>query len=363
MKIVTVLGTRPEIIRLSEILPKIDRHADHVVVHTGQNNSQTLSDVFFSELNLRPPDHHLGVQAEDFARQIGKIMVGCHDVFVAEKPDRLLVLGDTNSAFCAVVAKRLGIPVFHMEAGNRSYDPRIPEEVNRRIVDHVTDIFLPYTERSRQNLLREGIASDRIFVTGNPIHEVMAANMDAIDRSSILGDLGLAPDGYLLVTLHRAENVDIPERLAVFLEAFDLLAERHGCPVIVSTHPRTRHRLSGQEAGRDARVRYLDPFGFLDFVKLEKNARCLLSDSGTVQEEGAILGVPTVTLRDVTERPETLECGANLLTGCDAGAIAAAVTRAMECRGRWRAPPEYLATGVSDTVVNLMMSYHHGLGR
>jgi UDP-N-acetylglucosamine 2-epimerase (non-hydrolysing) len=361
MKIVTILGTRPEIIRLSRIIPKLDQVSDHVLVHTGQNNAATLSDIFFSDLKLRAADHYLGVNEPDFARQIGRIMAACYDLLLHLRPDRLLILGDTNSALSGVVAKRLGIPVFHMEAGNRCFDERVPEEVNRRIVDHASDILLPYTERSRQNLLREGFPSNRIFVTGNPIYEVIAAHEKDIAASKALDAFQVTPGNYFLATLHRAENVDDPQRLSAFVEAFRTLGNDYGMKVLVSTHPRTRARLLSANLGDDAWVTFTDPRGFFDFVALEKQARCVLSDSGTVQEECAILKVPSVTLRDVTERPETIECGANILTGCDVASILSTVAIAMENTGRWLPPPEYLAPAVSDAVLRIIVGYVHGL--
>lgn len=361
MRIVTVLGTRPEIIRLSLIIGKLDRLAEHTLIHTGQNSAPSLSDRFFSELNLRAPDRHLGVNEPDFARQIGQIMVACHDAFAELRPDRLLVLGDTNSALSAVVAKRMGIPVFHMEAGNRCFDARVPEEVNRRIVDHCSDILMPYTERSRQNLLREGFAVDRVHVTGNPIHEIMRAHADRIGRSDILRRLDVGEAEYFLVTLHRAENVDLPDRLAAFATAFRALAKAHRRPVVISTHPRTRSRLRASGIDDGEGVRFMEPFGFIDFVALEKHALCVLSDSGTVQEECAILGVPNVTLRDVTERPETIETGSNILTGADPDRILAAVRLVLDAPGRWQPPPEYLAPAVSDAVLRIVTGYAHGL--
>jgi UDP-N-acetylglucosamine 2-epimerase (non-hydrolysing) len=361
MKIVTVLGTRPEIIRLSAIIPKLDKYSEHILVHTGQNSASLLSDVFFQEFGLRAPDHHMGIVEPDFARQIGRIMSGCYDLFVKLRPDRLLILGDTNSAFSSVVAKRLGIPVFHMEAGNRCFDPRVPEEVNRRVIDHSSDILMPYTERSRQNLLREGFPSDRVYVTGNPIHEIMSAHADRSDASDVLSRLAIVRGGYFLATLHRAENVDVSDRLIKFVEALQMLSQSHNLPVFVSTHPRTRERLTAAKIVATAQVYFMDPVGFVDFLTLEKHARCVLSDSGTVQEECSILGVPNVTLRDVTERPETLECGSNILTGCDVNNIVTAVEIAAGGPPRWNPPPEYLAPAVSDTVVRIVMSYIHGL--
>lgn len=362
MRIATVLGTRPEIIRLSLIIRKLDQHTDHLLIHTGQNHTPTLSDIFFSELGVRPPDRYLGIEEPDFARQIGRILSGCHDAFMEFRPDRLLLLGDTNSALSAIVAARLGIPVFHMEAGNRCFDSRVPEEVNRRIVDQSSDVLLPYTERSRQNLLREGFRSDRVYVTGNPIFEVMQEHSAAAAASAVFEKLEVRPGRYFLVTLHRAENVDIPARLHSFLEALNTLAQRHAIPVIVSTHPRTRARLAAagiSDSGRD--VRFLEPLGFFDFIALEKQARCVLSDSGTVQEECAILQVPGVTLRDVTERPETIECGSNILTGSDPGAILSAVDLVLSGQRKWVTPPEYLVPAVSDTVLRIVTGHVHGL--
>lgn len=354
MKIITVLGTRPEIIRLSPLVPKLDRHVRHVLVHTGQNDAPALSGDFFAELGLRTPDHHLGIVEPDFARQIARILTGCHDILVEERPDRLLVLGDTNSALSAIVAKRLGIPVFHLEAGNRCFDPRVPEEVNRRIIDGVSDILMPYTERSRANLLREGFLPDRIHVVGNPIHEVLQAHAGRIAASTAGAELGLEPGSFFLVTLHRSENVDAPPRLAAFVEALAMLADRYGLPVVVSTHPRTRDRMTAAAIAVPAGVRFLDPFGFADFVALCRRARCVLTDSGTVQEECAILRVPNVTLRDTTERPETIEGGSNQLAGCDAGMILRAVTIATEAPPNWRVPPEYLFPAVSEAVLRIV---------
>lgn len=358
-RVVTIFGTRPEIIRLSRVLPLLDKHTEHVTVHTGQNFDPALSDVFFSELSLRAPDRHLGVRASTFAAQLAQIAVGVESVFADVKPDRVLLLGDTNSALAAIVAKRRGIPVFHMEAGNRCHDDRVPEEVNRRIIDHASDILLPYTQGSRENLIAEGIPARRVFVTGNPIHEVLVANRPRIASSAALATLGLKERGYLLATLHRAENVDVSERLDAFVAAFHAVSRRHGIPVVVSTHPRLRARLGA--ASGDGDVRFLDPFGFFDFVHLQEQARCVLTDSGTVQEEAALLRVPVVTLRDVTERPETLEHGSNILTGADVDAIVAAVDAAVELGTGWTLPVEYTAPQVASTVVRILSSHFPGL--
>ncbi len=357
MKVVTVLGTRPEIIRLVRVAAKLDRSVEHVLVHTGQNFEPTLSEVFFEQLGFRAPDHRLGVRADTPAGQIAQILTRCEEVFSRITPDRLLILGDTNSALCAIAAKRMGIPVFHMEAGNRCYDDRVPEEVNRRIIDHASDVLMPYTERSRANLLREGIADARIFVTGNPILEVIEHFRPSIDRSPVHDQLGLERRGYFLVTLHRAENVDVESRLTRFAKAFELLGDRYRQPVIVSTHPRTAGRLKQFNIGARGDVRFPEPFGFFDFVALEMHARCVLSDSGTVQEECAILRIPNVTLRDVTERPETVECGSNILSGADPAAILSCVATVLQSTPSWMPPAEYMARNVSDTAVRIVTGF------
>jgi UDP-N-acetylglucosamine 2-epimerase (non-hydrolysing) len=358
VKIATVLGTRPEIIRLSRTIAKLDRLAEHVLVHTGQNFDRQLSDVFFDELQVRKPDHYLGVTGKTLAEQISQILVRTESIFLRESPDRLLILGDTNSALCAIIAKRMGIPIFHMEAGNRCYDDRAPEEINRRLIDHSSDVLMPYTERSRANLLREGIPGERVYVTGNPIFEVTEHYRSHIEHSTILQKLQIEPRRYFLVTLHRAENVDIEQRLANYVESFGLINAHYGFPVIVSTHPRTRERMNqfGIAAQRGD-VRLPEPFGFFDFVTLEQNALCVLSDSGTVQEECAIFAVPNVTLRDVTERPETIECGSNILAGCEPNTILSSVRVVLELGAKWNAPREYLVHHVSDTVVRIVLGF------
>jgi UDP-N-acetylglucosamine 2-epimerase (non-hydrolysing) len=357
VKVLTILGTRPEIIRLSRIIEKLDRLCDHVVVHTGQNYDVGLNDVFFDQLGVRAPDHSLGARGT-FGAQIGQILSGIEQVLLTERPERFLVLGDTNSSLAAIIAKRMGIPVYHMEAGNRCYDDRVPEEVNRRIIDHSSDVLLPYTERSRQNLIREGIAGERIYVTGNPIFEVIRHYEPRIGASTALTDLGLRKGHYFLVTMHREENVDVPERLSSLTKALAALRAEHEVPVIVSTHPRTRKRMEEQGIRvDDPDLRFLPPFGFLDFITLERNAMCVLSDSGTVQEECAIFKVPNVTIRDVTERPETLECGSNILSGADEETILRCVETVLSLRGSFSAPPEYLVENVGETVIKIVTGF------
>jgi len=357
MKVMTVLGTRPEIIRLSLIIRELDRHADHVLVHTGQNYDQQLDEVFFRELGVRSPDVNLGIRASSFGGQIGALLAAIEPVLIEHRPDRLLVLGDTNSGLVAICARRLGIPVYHMEAGNRCYDDRVPEEVNRRIIDHSSSVLLPYTERSRANLLAEGFHGTRLYVTGNPIKEVIDEFSAPIARSDVLARMGLERGRFFLVTMHRAENVDVESRLRGLVESLVSLHSRFGFPVVCSLHPRTRSRFSafGLEASQLG-VRFLEPLGFFDFIRLEQEAFCVLSDSGTVQEETCIFGVPNVTIREVTERPETVECGSNFIAGTDPGAILAAVDLVARRRPVWTPPAEYLKQDVSDTVVRILLS-------
>jgi UDP-N-acetylglucosamine 2-epimerase (non-hydrolysing) len=359
MKIMTILGTRPEIIRLSRIIPKLDSLCDHVLVHTGQNFDQNLSDIFFKELNLRSPDYHLMTSAESFGEQIGHIIIECEKILMKEKPDRLLILGDTNSSLATIVAKRLNIPIFHMEAGNRCYDDRVPEEINRRIIDHSSDILMPYTERSRQNLLREGIAGECIFVIGNPINEVIKYYDLEIRQSRILAELELEPNRYFLVTMHRAENVDVEGRLLGLSKALDLIQRKYGIPVIVSTHPHTTKRMQsfGIIADND-QLKFMPPFGFFDFITLERNSLCVISDSGTVQEECCILGLANVTIRDVTERPETIESGGNILSGVNPNAVIDSVNTILGLKAQWVPPREYMISNVSDVVLKIIMSYN-----
>jgi len=359
MKVITILGTRPEIIRLSRVIVELDKCTDHTLVHTGQNYDPRLNELFFDELGLRQPDHLLGAKGE-FGDQVGSILSGVERLFKQIRPDRVLVLGDTNSGLSAIVAKRLGLPVYHMEAGNRCNDDRVPEEVNRRIIDHSSDVLMPYTEGSRQNLINEGLPSNRIYVTGNPIFEVIQHYDTQIQASNILGALGLKPEEFFLVTMHRAENVDLEDRLRAFLESFDRLQRTYNIPVIVSTHPRTRVRMQAMgTVASNSQVRFLEPFGFFDFVSLEKQAFCVLSDSGTVQEECCIFGVPNVTIRDVTERPETIECGSAVLSGANADHIESLVRLTTTQASDWTPPVEYIKPNVSSTVVRILMGHLH----
>ncbi len=359
MKIMTIFGTRPEIIRLSLVMKILDQHCEHITVHTGQNYDESLSDIFLRDLQVRQPNEHFGIRSASFGEQIGQIITKTDEVLDKYKPEKILILGDTNSALSAIVAARKGIPVFHMEAGNRCYDNRVPEEVNRRIVDHSSTILLPYTDRSKENLVREGIERERIYITGNPIKEVLDAFSEQINSSDSLEKHSVKPYEYFLVTLHRAENVDLPDRLKQILQGFEKVVEKYQKPMLISVHPRTAEKLIrfGLKPKSD-KIKLVKPLGFYDFVKLEKNALAVLTDSGTVQEECAIFNIPNVTIRDVTERPETLECGSNILSGAETDSIISSVELAISQPTNWIAPKDYLAENVAQTVSKIIFGYH-----
>lgn len=358
MKILTLFGTRPEIIRLSLIIRELDEYCEQLLVHTGQNYDPNLSQLFLDELEIRKLDHHLGIEASSFGEQAGQILAKMDELLGREKPDRLLVLGDTNSGLAAIVAARRGIPVYHLEAGNRCYDNRVPEEVNRRIIDHSSDVLLPYTHRSAANLVAEGIRRERIFVTGNPILEVLEHFDPQISSSRVLERFGLKAKGYFVVTMHRAENVDPPERLARLLGGLSRLVDEFGKPAIVSVHPRTADRIAKAGLKVDPRkLRLEKPFGLFDFIHLEKNAFGVVTDSGTVQEEACIFAIPNVTIRDVTERPETTECGSNILAGAIPELLVNGMKLALKTGGKWEAPEEYTKRNVASTVAKIVLSY------
>ncbi|MCX7640655.1 MAG: UDP-N-acetylglucosamine 2-epimerase (non-hydrolyzing) [Pyrinomonadaceae bacterium] len=356
MKVMTIFGTRPEIIRLSLIVKLLDQNCEHIMVHTGQNYHASLSDNILRQLQVRQPDFHLGIHATNFAKQVGEILYKADEIIERVKPDRILILGDTNSALTAIVAARRGIPVFHMEAGNRCYDDRVPEEVNRRIIDHASTVLMPYTERSKENLIREGIERERIFVIGNPINEVLKVFAEEIDNSAILKNLSLKPYEYFLVTLHRAENVDDRSRLSKIFEGLKKISESFGRKVLLSVHPRTADKIEKFKLDTDGFF-LMTPPGFFDFVKLEKNAYAVLTDSGTVQEECAILKIPNVTIRDVTERPETIESGSNILSGAEPESILKATKIVLSQINEWNPPREYLIENVSQIVSKIVLGY------
>lgn len=358
MKIMTIFGTRPEIIRLSLIIKKLDHFCDHILVHTGQNYDRLLSDVFFKDLEIRDPDYHLGIKGDHFAQQIGLIMEKTGELLKEIQPDRVLILGDTNSGLSAFIAARMGIPVLHLEAGNRCFDDRVPEEVNRRVIDHSSTVLMPYTEQSKENLLNEGIDRERIFVVGNPIYEVLEHFREAINASDSLRHYGVEPEDYFLVTMHRAENVDQPRRLDRLLLGLSKVAEEYRKKMLVSVHPRTAQKMEQFDLSPASdQVQMLSPMGFFDYVKLEKNALAVLSDSGTVQEECALFQVPNITLRDVTERPETIASGSNILSGASPEMISKAVELVLNLEEEWVPPQEYTVLNVSDTVVKISLGY------
>lgn len=333
MKVMTVVGTRPEIIRLACVIDRLDATdgIEHVLVHTGQNYDFSLNQVFFDDLGLRAPDHYMGVDTSSLGAVLGGVLVGTEKVLQQEQPDALLVLGDTNSCIATLMAKRMRIPSYHMEAGNRCFDENVPEETNRRLVDHVADFNLAYTEHARRNLLAEGLHPRRVLVTGSPMREVLETFRPAIDASNAVSKLDLTPGDYFLVSAHREENVDLPDRLQQLLNCLIAVRDKFGKRIVVSTHPRTRKRLEALESDVDLRgIEFMEPFGFHDYNKLQLESACVLSDSGTISEESSILGFPAITLRDSIERPEALDSGSIMMTGLDEDDVLRAVGIAIE---------------------------------
>jgi len=355
----TFAGTRPELIRLSRVVDRLSRTVDHLLVHTGQNYDPRLREVFFEDLALPAPDHQLVIDTTTLGRALAGVLTGAERVIATQRPDAVLVLGDTNSCLAALIARRMRVPVYHLEGGNRCFDLNVPEETNRRIVDHVSDFHLVYTEHARRNLLAEGIPARRILLTGSPMREVLDHHRAAVDRSTVLDRVGLAPGGYFLVSAHREENVDDPRRLVRLLDCLRAVRERWRLPVLVSTHPRTRKRLAalGRDADLDG-VMFHEPFGFLDYVRLQREARCVLSDSGTISEESAILGFPAVTLRESIERPESLDAGSIIMTGLEPAGVLEAVATALAQTAAEGVPcaPEYRIADTSRRVVNFILS-------
>lgn len=360
LKLMTIIGTRPEIIRLSEVIKACDKYFNHKLVHTGQNWDYTLNEVFFRDLSLREPDFYLCAAGEHLGSTIGNIIRKSYEIILQEKPDALLILGDTNSALSAIAAKRLKVPIFHMEAGNRCFDQNVPEEINRKIVDHISDINLPYTEHSRRYLLSEGVRKDYIFVTGSPMTEVLHKHIDKIENSNVLNELGLEKDKYFLVSAHREENIDSDESFTTLMRAVNKIAEVYNLPVIYSVHPRSRKRIEEKGFKFHPLVRQLEPFGFFDYNKLQINAFCTLSDSGTLSEESSILGFPAVLIRTSTERPEVLDKGTVIIGGINERDILQAVelSRAMWTNNELAATADdYKDVNVSVKVVKIIQSY------
>lgn len=360
LKVMTIVGTRPEIIRLSAVIKACDRYFNHILVHTGQNWDYTLNDIFFEDLGLRQPDHFLGVVGEDLGETMGNIIAASYKILKQEQPDALLILGDTNSCLSAIAAKRLKVPIFHMEAGNRCFDQNVPEEINRKIVDHTSDINLAYTEHSRRYLLSEGIRKDHIFVTGSPMTEVISEHREKIDTSNVLSQLGLESGKYILVSAHREENIDHENNFNSLMNAINNIAEMYQLPIIYSTHPRSWKMIEERGFKFHPLVRQLKPFGFFDYNKLQLESFCTLSDSGTLSEESAILGFPGVLIRTSTERPEVLDKGTVVIGGITENDIVQSVelSRAMWANKETTIlAPDYRDENVSVKVVKIIQSY------
>ena len=358
LKVMTVVGTRPEIIRLAATIKQLDESTDHVLVHTGQNYDYELNEVFFQDLGLRSPDHFLNADVTSLGATLGSILTGIEQVIIAEKPDAFLVLGDTNSCVCAIMAKRMRVPVFHMEAGNRSFDENVPEETNRRIIDHTADYNLAYTEHARRNLLAEGLHPSRIIVTGSPMAEVLDGNQSQIAASTVLDDQGLTSQGYFLVSLHREENVDYPDRLESACETLQAVREAYKLPILVSTHPRTRKRLESLPDSVKEGLVFHKPFGFNDYIKLQIEAKAVLSDSGTISEESSILGFPAITMRDFIERPEALDTGSIITAGLEPQSVLNALELAIRLP-RPQPPVDYQVLDTSTRVVSFIVGTVH----
>ncbi len=360
LKVMTIVGTRPEIIRLAETIKKCDEYFEHILVHTGQNWDYTLNDVFFKELELREPDHFLGVVGSDLGETMGNILAESYKILVKERPDALLILGDTNSCLSAISAKRLKIPVFHMEAGNRCFDQNVPEEINRRIVDCTSDVNLAYTEHARRYLLSEGMRKEYTFVTGSPLPEVFKKYMPNIDASDVLERLSLEKGKYILVSAHREENIDNDENFKSLTDALNAIAEEYNMPIIYSTHPRSWKRIEDKGIKFHENIKQLKPFGFYDYNKLQKDAFCVLSDSGSLAEESNIMGFPAVSIRTSTERPEAIDKGSIVLGGITFDSI----TQAMEVIVKQKSLGEetvkvhdYTDVNVGMKVVNAIQGY------
>ena len=359
LKIATVIGTRPEIIRLSSTIKRIDEYLDQVIIHTGQNYDYELNQIFFEDLGLRKPNYFLEVNTSSLGHVLGETLIKCEEVFIKEKPDAVLILGDTNASIAGIIAKRMRIPIFHMEAGNRSFDMNVPEEINRRIIDHIADFNLVYTEHARRHLLSEGLPHRRIYLTGSPMFEVLKENEDKIANSKILKTLRLKEKKYFIVSTHREENVDNEKHLKRILSILNKLAESYDLPIIVSMHPRTKKRLELlKNINVDDRIQFLKPFGFFDYIKLQKDSLCAISDSGTISEESAILSFPAISLRQSMERPEAQDTGTIILTGFDPDVILHSIHTMINLNklGKYQEiPSEYKIENTSWRVLNLIM--------
>ncbi|MDO8557248.1 MAG: UDP-N-acetylglucosamine 2-epimerase (non-hydrolyzing) [Candidatus Jorgensenbacteria bacterium] len=358
LKIMTIFGTRPEIIRLSRVFAELDKYVNHIMVHTGQSYDYEMNQVFFDDLKVRKPDYFLEVKSETLGGQIANIILKSEEVLKKEMPDAVLILGDTNSALAAIVAKRMKIPIFHMEAGNRSFDENVPEETNRRIVDHISDINMPYSENARTYLIREGVHPGTIYTTGSPFGEIYAHYKSAIDKSTILKELKLLPKKYFVASMHREENVESKELLAKLIDSLNAVAETYKMPIIMSTHPRTAKRLAEYKFKANALINFHKPMGYFDYNKLQKNAFCVLSDSGTIHEESSIMGFPAVQVRVSSERPEAFDEGVAILSGLDKDIILHAIDTTigqLAVGEKFNIPLAYRATNVSGKVLRLIV--------
>ena len=362
MKVLTLVGTRPEIIKLSRVIPELDRCVEHVLVHSGQNFDFELNEIFFQQLQVRKPDYFLEAVGATTAETIGNIIARADKVLEKEQPDAMLLLGDTNSALSVIAAKRRKIPIFHMEAGNRCFDQRVPEEINRKIIDHTSDINIVFSEHARRYLLAEGIRPETVIKSGSPMREVLNHYHPAIENSTILDELQLEPGNYFVISAHREENVDSEQNLSDLLASLDALAGKYRLPLIVSTHPRTRKKLDERDITKgNPLVRFLKPLGFLDYVKLQMNARCTVSDSGTITEESSILGFPAVTIRQAHERPEGMDEATLIMCGLKSErvleSVGVVVAHALGAERPFRMVPDYEADNVSKKVLRIIMSY------
>lgn len=360
LKVMTIIGTRPELIRLSEIIKKADIYFEHIFVHTGQNYDDRLNDIFYKDLNIRKPDFYLNVVGKNLGETMGNIIAKSYELMEKEKPDALLILGDTNSSLTAISAKRLKIPIFHMEAGNRCFDENLPEETNRRIVDHISDINLPYTEHARRYLIAEGIRKEHIYVTGSPMKEVIKAHQVAIDESKVLEEIGVNPGGYIVLSAHREENIDNYKNFGVLMESINTMARTYHMPVIYSVHPRSAKYIKERGFKFDPLVRTMPPFNFTDYSCLMKNAYCVVSDSGTMPEESAVSKFPAVCIRTSTERPESLDKGCFVIGGITTESILQSVSMAVEMAKEGdfgSVVPDYDESNVSSTVIRIIQSY------
>lgn len=359
IKLATILGTRPEIIRLAECIKLCDQYFEHILIHTGQNYDYELNEIFFEDLNLRKPDFFLNVAGNHLGETIGNVISKSYEILASEKPDALLVLGDTNSVLSTIAAKRLKIPIFHMEAGNRCFDQNVPEEINRKISDHISDINLTYTEHSRRYLLSEGFRKDHVFVTGSPLYEVLQKNEVKIQSSDVVERLGLEKGNYMVISAHREENIDLKNQFEVLAESLNAVADRYKMPIIFSTHPRTKNRMEKSNFVFNPLIQSVAPLGFFDYVKLQQNAYVVLSDSGTISEESAMMGFPAVSIRTSTERPEAVDAGTIVLGGVSTNSMlnAIAITKGLAINETTQLPWEYLITNTSERIVKVIQSY------